>query len=81
MMVRKGPSRRRTQDHGEAREWAQLGVAAAILAVVLYCGVAMSVFGWRHPWMTDTERFIYTWRALTWQTVDYAEARPREAGK
>jgi hypothetical protein len=40
--------------------------------------LAQIVFAFRHPWATDTERFLYFGRALTFGTVDYSDARPRE---
>jgi hypothetical protein len=49
----------------------------AILGFV-YVLVAAIVFDYRHPWMTDTEKVVYGPRALTFQTVRYSEARPRE---
>lgn len=56
------------------REWALL---ALVLMPLLYVMFASVVFSLRHPWMTDTERFLYFYRAMTWQTVDYDEARRR----
>jgi hypothetical protein len=49
-----------------------------MLAILGYVFVAQSVFAFRHPWATDTERFLYFGRALTFGKVDYSEARPRE---
>jgi hypothetical protein len=43
-----------------------------------YFTIAITVFGFRHPWATDTERLIYTWEALTFQRVPYETMRPRE---
>lgn len=55
------------------------GIAAiGALACLLYCMIASTVFAFRHPWATETERFLYFGRALTFGTVDYAEARPRD---
>ena len=54
------------------------GIVAMVgLAFLLYCMTASTVFAFRHPWATETERFLYFGRALTFGTVDYAEARPR----
>ncbi len=50
----------------------------ALLALLAYVMLAQIVFAFRHPWATDTERFLYFGRALTFGTVDYSEARPRE---
>lgn len=47
------------------------------LAPPLYVILASTVFAIRHPWMTDTERFLYLYRAMTWQTVEYDDARRR----
>jgi len=49
-----------------------------MIALFGYIIVAQSVFAFRHPWATDTERFLYFGRALTFGKVDYSEARPRE---
>jgi len=53
-------------------------VTSAMVAVLLYVLVAQMVFAFRHPWATDTERFLYFGRALAFGTVDYSDARPRE---
>jgi hypothetical protein len=50
----------------------------ALLVLLAYVMLAQIVFAFRHPWATDTERFLYFGRALTFGTVDYSEARPRE---
>jgi hypothetical protein len=50
----------------------------ALLALLAYVMLAQIVFAFRHPWATDTERFLYFGRALVFGTVDYSEARPRE---
>lgn len=49
-----------------------------LMALMAWMVVASSVFAFRHPWATDTERFLYMWQALTFQKVEYSEARPRE---
>lgn len=48
-------------------------VVGALLALFGYIFIAH-----RHPWATDTERFLYFGRALVFGKVDYSEARPRE---
>jgi hypothetical protein len=53
-------------------------VVWVMLALFGYIFVAQSVFAFRHPWATDTERFLYFGRALAFGRVDYSEARPRE---
>lgn len=50
-------------------------VFCAIIAL-LYMIVAETVFGFRHPWMTDTERLVYIKSALMFRKVEYYEARP-----
>lgn len=52
-------------------------VSVIVGVVVLYIAISATVFALRHPWMTKTEQFVYSWRMLTWGTVDYEEARPR----
>jgi hypothetical protein len=53
-------------------------LTTALVVFVAYVTLAQIVFAFRHPWATDTERFLYFGRALTFGTVDYSEARPRE---
>lgn len=52
-------------------------LAYALGLLVAYALVASIVFQFRHPWMTETERFVYLPRALAFGSVDYAEARTR----
>ena len=52
-------------------------VVWAMLALLGYVFVAQSVFAFRHPWATDTERFLYFGRAMVFGKVDYSDARPR----
>jgi hypothetical protein len=54
------------------------GNVAAFL-VLLYVVLAFTVFSFRHPWATGTEKFLCTWDALTFQKVPYEVMRPREA--
>ena len=53
-------------------------VVWALLALLGYSFIAQTVFAFRHPWATDTERFLYFGRALVFGKVDYSDARPRE---
>ena len=53
-------------------------VTSAMVIVLIYVLVSQMVFAFRHPWATDTERFMYFGRALAFGTVDYSDARPRE---
>lgn len=50
------------------------------LGFLLLCWmlVAEGVFAIRHPWATDTERFIHTFDALTFRFVPYRQMRPRD---
>lgn len=50
----------------------------ALLALFGYVLIAQSVFAFRHPWATDTERLLYFGRALGFGKVDYSDARPKE---
>lgn len=52
-------------------------VAALLVALFVYAAAAELVFRFRHPWMTEDERAVYTFRALAFGRVPYAEARPR----
>lgn len=47
-----------------------------VILLVLWVVVAEIVFSFRHSWMTDTERFIYTKSALMFRKVSFHEARP-----
>ena len=38
----------------------------ALVAMVVYYAVAYCAHAFRHPELTDTERFLRTWEALTW---------------
>lgn len=45
------------------------------VALVFYVVIAEVVFAFRHPWMTDTERFLNTPAALTFATVKQEDIR------
>jgi len=53
-------------------------LTTALIVLLAYVMLAQIVFAFRHPWATDTERFLYFGRALVFGKVDYSEARPRE---
>jgi hypothetical protein len=53
-------------------------LTSALIVLFAYVMLAQIVFAFRHPWATDTERFLYFGRALTFGKVDYSDARPRE---
>lgn len=38
-----------------------------LLAGVMYATVAAVVFAWRHPELTDTQRFFLLWDAMCWR--------------
>ena len=46
--------------------------ALAVMAVTgfVYAMTAGVTFALRHPWMTDTQRMLHTWEALTFRTVE-----------
>ena len=48
---------------------------AALFVASLYIFVANVVFALRHPWATDTERFLYMREVLTFQRVPYEEVK------
>lgn len=51
-------------------------IALWVFAVLTaYFLIAFIVFGFRHPWMTDTQRLLFTHRALMFDTVDPTEVR------
>lgn len=49
-----------------------------MIVFFVYVLTANVVFAFRHPWATDTERFLYLGRAMVFGKVDYSDARPRE---
>lgn len=53
-------------------------LTSALIVLFAYVMLAQIVFAFRHPWATDTERFLYFGRAMVFGMVDYSEARPRE---
>lgn len=44
---------------------------AACLLMIAYLGLAHTVFGFRHPWMSDVERFLHTWDAMCFRTIPH----------
>jgi len=40
-----------------------------VLAVIvaIYIVISYTAYGFRHPEKTDTQRFLDTWAAMTWQ--------------
>ncbi len=52
-------------------------VAVLALTVAVYLVVSCVVFQFRHPWMTEMERFLHIPEACCWETVDYKETRER----
>lgn len=49
-----------------------------IILVLAYFIVANLVFALRHPWATETERFMYMDSALKFERVPYKDMRKRE---
>lgn len=49
----------------------------AIGVPTIYASIALAVFRFRHPWMTETELLIATPHALMFETCSYSEWRPR----
>ena len=56
-------------------------IIAALLVVAVWFSVADTVFRFRHPWATETQRFIYFLKALAFQRVDCPYATPPETSK
>jgi hypothetical protein len=53
-------------------------VVGGILGLaIVYAIVAETVFIYRHPWMTENEHLAYLPQAMTFQTVEYSQARSR----
>ncbi len=42
---------------------------AAWVLILAYIAVAYSVFAFRHPGMTDTQRLLHTWDAFRFRTI------------
>jgi hypothetical protein len=59
------------------RDYSGVPVYLAMAAFV-YLAVASITFQLRHPWMTDTERFLYFGRAIVFGSATYDECRPRQ---
>lgn len=53
-------------------------VMYVIAVVLLYCIVSMAIFAFRHPWMTQTEVFMFANDAFHWRTVTVDEVRSYE---
>lgn len=49
-----------------------------VILLVIWIVIAEIVFSIRHPWATDTERFLHTIDALLFKEVPYNKMRPRE---
>jgi len=56
------------------RQWA---IVLAICVPTTYAAIAVSVFRFRHPWMTETELLIAMPHALMFGTCTYSEWRTR----
>ena len=44
---------------------------------VFYMAIANVVFSIRHPWATDTERFIHIFDMMSFNKIEYNEMRER----
>ena len=55
-----------------------IAMAALALAAGFWLVVATAVFAFRHPWATDTERFIYLPEAMRFERIKYSEMRGRD---
>lgn len=56
-------------------------IITAVFVVALWFAVADTVFRFRHPWATETQRFIYFPNALTFQRVECPYAATPNASK
>ncbi len=62
-----------------ARRTLSGSIISLVLAVaIVYVIVAVSVFQFRHSWMTQVEAFMHIPQALTFQSVDYETVRIRK---
>ena len=58
--------------------WISSGIAKSVVVLVfIYLVLALSVFGMRHPWATKTETLVNIDKVLTFDTIEYSQARPR----
>jgi hypothetical protein len=46
-----------------------------MMTLVLWLVVAHAVFAFRHPWATDTQRFLHTFDALLFRSVEPPEVK------
>lgn len=47
----------------------------SFMAFMIYVVIASVTFSFRHPWMTETERFMNMGKALKFEKVSYKETR------
>lgn len=59
-------------------DYLNVASGALFVAFVLWLFVGMTVFSVRHPWATDTEKWICIKEVLLFEKVPYSELRPRE---
>jgi hypothetical protein len=50
-------------------------ILAPMMTLVLWLVVAHAVFAFRHPWATDTQRFLHTFDALLFRSVEPPEVK------
>ena len=50
-------------------------VLAAMLAIAIWVSVAQAVFAFRHPWATETQRFLYFFDAMLFRSVECPYSR------
>jgi hypothetical protein len=50
-------------------------ILAVMMALGLWLVAAHAVFSFRHPWATDTQRFLHTLDALLFRSVEPPEVK------
>jgi hypothetical protein len=53
-------------------------IPITFLALLGWMVLSSTIFQFRHPWATSTERFLYLPEAFFLEKVPYSKMRPRE---
>jgi hypothetical protein len=48
-----------------------------IVILVVWIFISQVVFSLRHPWATDTEKFLHFFDAMAFKKIEYSEMRER----
>lgn len=53
----------------------QGSIVILTIVFLIYSAIAGTVFSFRHPWATQTEKIVYFKELMLWQKVPYSEMR------